>query len=324
MKRTLPLLITALSGFVLIAAFFVPFAQSWGEQAAIWFDILASIAFVLGGGNLITQHLKKISDGQKGWGYSAIIATSFLVTLFFGMIKWGSQPAGNTEFFGEVSVACPVELLPETTIAGNVPPRGDGTDLPLSVRKQLIRGNGQLSFRGWMTDSQLHDLVEYQDDLAWRALVEELHERSQPPEVFKGRLQYRSDQGALSVDGPLTAKDETQLLELLGDELQTQVKELAERSRRTASVDVMRVPPRFSIPEKSQPVVTLDGKSLSIRGPMSIAVREKLATEWTYPRHLRSLSSTQRDALREQIESAGRPLTSAQVKCGCSTPRRRF
>ena len=314
MKRTLPLLITALSGFILIAAFFVPFAQSWGEQAAIWFDILASIAFVLGGGNLITQHLKKISDGQKGWGYSAIIASSFLVTLFIGMIKWGAQPAGNTEFFGEVFVTCPVDLLPETTIPGDVPPRGDGTDLPLSVRRQLIRGNGQLAFRGWMTRSQLHDLIEYQDDLAWRALVEELHAQAQPPDVFKGRLQYRSDQGALSINGPLTEAEENQLLELLGDDLQKQVKELAKRSRETVSVEVTRVPPGFSIPEELHDVVTLQGSTLSIRGPMSIPLRDEIATEWVNPRRLRSLSHAERQALRQQIELAGQPLTADQAK----------
>ena len=47
MKRTVPLLITACAGFALIVADFVPYTQSWGEKVAIWFDILAAIAFVL-------------------------------------------------------------------------------------------------------------------------------------------------------------------------------------------------------------------------------------------------------------------------------------
>ena len=53
MKRSVPLLITAIGGLVLIAAYFIPYTQSWGETVAIWFDILASIAFILGGGNLL-------------------------------------------------------------------------------------------------------------------------------------------------------------------------------------------------------------------------------------------------------------------------------
>ena len=48
MKRTIPLLITAIGGFVLIIAFFIPYTEGWGEVAAIWFDVLAAIAFILG------------------------------------------------------------------------------------------------------------------------------------------------------------------------------------------------------------------------------------------------------------------------------------
>ena len=62
MKRNVPLFITALGGFTLIIAYFIPATQGWGEVAAIWFDILASIAFILGGGNLLKIHLKKVSD----------------------------------------------------------------------------------------------------------------------------------------------------------------------------------------------------------------------------------------------------------------------
>ena len=64
MKRNIPLLITALGGFILILAYFIPATQNWGEVAAIWFDILASIAFILGGGNLLKIHLKKIWTKQ--------------------------------------------------------------------------------------------------------------------------------------------------------------------------------------------------------------------------------------------------------------------
>ena len=37
------------------------------KDANIWFDILASIAFILGGGNLLKIQLKKVSDRQAGW-----------------------------------------------------------------------------------------------------------------------------------------------------------------------------------------------------------------------------------------------------------------
>jgi hypothetical protein len=95
MKRTIPLLITAVVGFTLIGAYFVPYTQNWGESVAIWFDVLASIAFILGGGNLLRTHLKRMSDRSRGWGYSAIVLVSFLGTLLVGLGKVGVAPAAQ-------------------------------------------------------------------------------------------------------------------------------------------------------------------------------------------------------------------------------------
>ena len=93
MKRTLPLLIAAVTGFVLIGAHFVPYTQSWGEEAMIWFDILAAIAFILGGANLVKINLKKISDRKAGWGYAAVTVIAFFLTLVVGMAKMGVHPS---------------------------------------------------------------------------------------------------------------------------------------------------------------------------------------------------------------------------------------
>lgn len=92
MKRTIPLLIASISGFVLIVAYFIPATEHWGEDASIWFDVLASIAFVLGGGNLLKVHLKKVSDRSAGWGFSLVTMIAFAVTLFIGLAKLGVDP----------------------------------------------------------------------------------------------------------------------------------------------------------------------------------------------------------------------------------------
>ena len=86
------MLITAVAGFTLIGAYSCR-TQTWGETVAIWFDVLASIAFILGGGNLLRSHLKKISDRQAGWAYSIIVLVSFLGTLFVGLAKIGVEPS---------------------------------------------------------------------------------------------------------------------------------------------------------------------------------------------------------------------------------------
>jgi hypothetical protein len=93
MRRTIPGLIATIVGFVLIVAYFIPQTQQWGEVTSIWFDILAAIAFVLGGGNLLKVHLTKVSSRVSGWGYSVITVLAFAVTLIVGLSKFGINPA---------------------------------------------------------------------------------------------------------------------------------------------------------------------------------------------------------------------------------------
>ena len=90
MKRTIPFLIASIAGFVLIVAYFIPFAEGWGENVSIWFDVLAAIAFILGGGNLLKSHFAKISRRDAGWAYSVVTVAAFAITLFIGLTKVGS------------------------------------------------------------------------------------------------------------------------------------------------------------------------------------------------------------------------------------------
>jgi hypothetical protein len=89
MKSTVPWLIAAVTGCVMIAAWFVPVANGWRDEAGTWFEILAAMAFVLGGANLFAQHLQKISARRAGWGYSAVTLISFVGTLTVGLLKIG-------------------------------------------------------------------------------------------------------------------------------------------------------------------------------------------------------------------------------------------
>ena len=93
MTRTVPLLIAAITGFVIIVGKFIPYAQSWGGIAMAWFNILAAVAFILGGANLLKMNLQNISSRNAGWGYSAVTLVAFLATLIIGLGKIGAYPS---------------------------------------------------------------------------------------------------------------------------------------------------------------------------------------------------------------------------------------
>lgn len=76
----------------MVASYFLPVAQSFGEEVAVWFDILAGIAFILGGGNLVMSQLRKVSDRSAGWGYAAVTLLSFAAVLVAGLFKIGVPP----------------------------------------------------------------------------------------------------------------------------------------------------------------------------------------------------------------------------------------
>lgn len=91
-KRMIPLIIASAAGTVMILAWFIPPFQDWSSVAQTWFNILAAIAMVLGGANLLKIHLQKISQRRAGWGYSAVVVASFLITLSVGLAKVGVPP----------------------------------------------------------------------------------------------------------------------------------------------------------------------------------------------------------------------------------------
>lgn len=93
MKRTVPLFIAALAGFVIIFSTFIPAVQEWGDDAMLWFDVLAVAAFILGGGNLLKVHLRKISDQKAGWAFSVVTVLAFLATLVVGLGLIGVNPS---------------------------------------------------------------------------------------------------------------------------------------------------------------------------------------------------------------------------------------
>ena len=86
-------MIAAVTGFMVIVSTFIPYTQLWGDRTMIWFDILAAVAFILGGGNLLKMNLQKVSDRRPGWGYAVVTIIAFLITLVIGLGKFGQLPS---------------------------------------------------------------------------------------------------------------------------------------------------------------------------------------------------------------------------------------
>lgn len=98
--KQIPILIAAFVGFLMIFAYFVPPLLPFRQKAEDWFTIIATISMLLGGANLFVHHLKKISDREAGWGYSAVTLASFTITVVLGLLKFGVVPesAENLEY----------------------------------------------------------------------------------------------------------------------------------------------------------------------------------------------------------------------------------
>lgn len=318
MKRTVPLLITAIAGFVLIVAAFIPETENWGEVAGVWFDILAAIAFVLGGGSLLKIHLRKISDRAAGWGYSFVTVVAFLVTLIVGLAKFGARPAPEQEHYGETFASLRISAFPDgqyARIDGALPQKASGEKLPLSVRRQLVEENGQLVFRGWMLPNQFSDLKEFEDELRWQCTVERLFEQAQPPDPLKGKVAYYADHRALGFRGAMRDDDREALLAMSDHQRWRQaVEAIDERSRIESTVGIEKVPPRLLIPQSHAQVVNYDpaAAELTIKGPMSVELRDDLAGTYARFPLAKPLTGDDRLALLEAIESRGSSLNKDQ------------
>ena len=97
MSKTVPVLIASIVGCLMIVAYFSPPLLPARQIAEEWFTIVATIAMLLGGANLCLHHLKKISDQEVGWGFSAVTLLSFFITIAIGILKIGVVPESEQQ-----------------------------------------------------------------------------------------------------------------------------------------------------------------------------------------------------------------------------------
>ena len=105
MRRRIPMTITFIVGTALIVAMFIPHApfSSLDENLSVYFDIIAVFAFILGGGNLLKVHLRKIQRKSRDWQFSIVTVVGFLFMLIVGFLKIGGPPGLSGDFLAEGS-----------------------------------------------------------------------------------------------------------------------------------------------------------------------------------------------------------------------------
>ena len=93
LRRTIPIWIATLGGFVMLISAFGKPIEGMGESFAEVFNVSAAIAFVLGAGSLLKANLTKISRRDAGWGFAIVTLSTFAVTLIAGIFKVGVNPS---------------------------------------------------------------------------------------------------------------------------------------------------------------------------------------------------------------------------------------
>jgi hypothetical protein len=102
MRREVPIAITFLVGMFMIVDFFVPHAyvSATAEELKQWGTIIIAASILLGIGNLLRVHSKKIARKEEGWGYSIVLLAIMAVMLWFGL--WPGETLGPNEMVGTV------------------------------------------------------------------------------------------------------------------------------------------------------------------------------------------------------------------------------
>ncbi|MBU1107579.1 MAG: hypothetical protein KKB51_12990 [Candidatus Riflebacteria bacterium] len=94
-KRTLPLIITFITGIIMIVAFFsgpaLPSVKALEDTFPKWIQIIMSFTMLLGAFSLLRINLNKISRKVEGWGYSMTLIIGFLTMAVLGFLS-GSWP----------------------------------------------------------------------------------------------------------------------------------------------------------------------------------------------------------------------------------------
>jgi hypothetical protein len=85
MKRQIPLLITFVTGLLMVVQYYIVPMNFLGEKMANWFGAISAFAYVLGAASLYVVNGKRIRDRVEGWPYNIVLLASLTATLWIGL-----------------------------------------------------------------------------------------------------------------------------------------------------------------------------------------------------------------------------------------------
>ncbi len=86
MRRQIPLVITFVSGIVLIFQYYFSNLNWMGDLVAQWFQAISAFAYVLGAASLVVVNGRKIQRQAPGWFFNLVLLLSLFTTLFLGLL----------------------------------------------------------------------------------------------------------------------------------------------------------------------------------------------------------------------------------------------
>lgn len=94
LRRTLPLLVSAIFGIALILQFFVPHpaSKSFYNMMLDWLIIVSAFTYLIAVQSTVELHFTKIKRKVEGWQYSIIVLVSLFVTALLGVFGGAFMP----------------------------------------------------------------------------------------------------------------------------------------------------------------------------------------------------------------------------------------
>lgn len=117
MKRPLATAFAIAFGLIVLLGYFVPLPlfQYLRQEILLWAIILAAFGVLAGVANLLTVHLEKIRNRQKGYLYSLLLVLSFFIAAFLGLL-FGPQSPGIRRAVEMIIVPVETSLMAILTV----------------------------------------------------------------------------------------------------------------------------------------------------------------------------------------------------------------